>query len=213
MKANRPQLDKALQAPAETRFFLFHGQDEAGSRALAKAIGAAWGEEAERIDLSAAELKADPARLADEAASISMFGGARWILVEPADDGCVAAVEALLDVPAAGNPVALVAGALKPASALLKLALAAPEAVAFASYVPDAREADKLTQEMARELGLRHAARRRPPRRRGLGRQSRDHRAGARPSSRSMSERRPKARARPITTWSTRSARRRTRAI
>ena len=154
MKANRPQLDKALQAPAATRFFLFHGQDEAGSRALAKAVGAALGAEAERIDLSAAELKADPARLADEAASISMFGGARWILVEPADDGCVAAVEALLEVPAAGNPVALVAGALKPASALLKLALAAPAAIAFASYLPDAREADRLAQEMARGMGL-----------------------------------------------------------
>ena len=154
MKANRPQLDKALMAPAETRFFLFHGPDEAGSRVLAKAVGAALGAEAERIDFNSGELKADPARLADEAASISMFGGARWILVEPADDGCVAALGALLDVPAAGNPVALVAGALKPASALLKLALAAPDAVAFASYVPDAREADKLTQEMARELGL-----------------------------------------------------------
>jgi DNA polymerase III subunit delta len=154
MKANRPQLDKAMKAPADIRFFLFHGPDEAGSRALGKAVGAALGEEAERIDLNSGELKADPARLADEAASISMFGGARWILVEPADDGCVGAVEALLEVPAAGNPVALVAGALKPASALLKLALAAPEAVAFASYVPDARETDKLALEMAREMGL-----------------------------------------------------------
>ena len=35
------------------------------------------GAEAERVDLSGAELKADPARLADEAASISLFGGAR----------------------------------------------------------------------------------------------------------------------------------------
>lgn len=154
MKANRAQLDRALKAPAETRFFLFHGPDEAGSRTLAKAIGAALGPEAERIDLSGAELKSDPARLADEAASISMFGGARWILVEPAGDECVAAVEALLEAPAAGNPVALVAGALKPSSALLKLALAAPAAVAFASYVPDAREADRLALEMARSMGL-----------------------------------------------------------
>jgi DNA polymerase-3 subunit delta len=154
MKVNRAQLDKALKAPAETRFFLFHGPDEAGSRALAKAIGAALGAETERIDMAGAELKGDPARLADEAASISMFGGARWILVEPAGDECVAAVEALLEAPAAGNPVALVAGALKPSSALLKLALAAPAAVAFASYVPDAREADRLALDMARSMGL-----------------------------------------------------------
>ena len=95
------------------------------------------GEDAERIDLSGAELKADPARLADEAAAISMFGGARWILVEPAGDEIVPALEALIEAPAAGNPVAVVAGALKPASKLLKLALAAPAALAFASYVPD----------------------------------------------------------------------------
>ena len=48
------------------------------------------GADAERIDLSGAELKADPARLADEAASISLFGGARYILVEPAGDEIIA---------------------------------------------------------------------------------------------------------------------------
>ena len=154
MKANRAQLDKALKAPAELRFFLFHGPDDSGSRALAKALGAATGPEAERIDLPGAELKADPARLADEAASISMFGGARWILVEPAGDETVPALEALLDAPAAGNPVAVLAGALKPASKLLKLALAAPGAIAFASYVPEARDADRLVAELARPIGL-----------------------------------------------------------
>jgi DNA polymerase III subunit delta len=154
VKANRGQIDKALKAPAETRFFLLHGPDDSGSRALAKALGTAMGEEAERIDLSGAELKADPARLADEAASISMFGGARWILVENCGDEIVPALEALLEVPAAGNPVAVVAGALKPASKLLKLALAAPGAIAYASYPPDAREADRLAADMARAEGL-----------------------------------------------------------
>ena len=154
MKANRAQLDKALKAPAETRFFLFHGPDESGSRALVKALADSLGQEAERIDLAAAELRGDPARLADEAASISMFGGSRWILVEPAGDECVEALEALIAAPAAGNPVALVAGGLKPASKLLKLALAAPDAVAFASYVPDARDADRLALDLARGEGL-----------------------------------------------------------
>ena len=154
MKANKSQIDKALKAPAETRFFLLHGPDDSGSRALVKALGAAMGPEAERIDLSGADLKADPARLADEAASISMFGGARWILVESAGDEILPALEALLEAPAAGNPVAVVAGSLKPASKLLKLALAAPNTLAFASYVPDARDADRLAQEMARAEGL-----------------------------------------------------------
>ena len=179
MKANKGQIDKALKAPAETRFFLLHGPDESGSRALAKALGAAMGAEAERVDLTGAELKADPARLADEAASISMFGGARWILVEPAGDEIVPALEALLEAPAAGNPVAVVAGALKPASKLLKLALAAPGALAFASYVPDARDADRLALDMARARGADHPPRRRPPDRRVLRRQPGADRPGA----------------------------------
>jgi DNA polymerase-3 subunit delta len=154
MKANKAQIERALKAPAETRFFLLHGPDEAGSRALAKALGEAMGAQAERVDLAGADLRNDPARLADEAASISMFGDRRWILVEAAGDESVPAMEALLEAPAAGNPVAVVAGALRPASKLLKLALAAPQALAYASYVPDAGDADRLVLDMARAEGL-----------------------------------------------------------
>ncbi len=46
------------------------------------------------------------------------------------------------------------AGALKPTSKLLKLALADATALAFASYVPEGRDADKLVMELAREQGL-----------------------------------------------------------
>jgi len=154
VKANRPQLDRALKSPAETRFFLFHGPDEAGSRALVKALAAAIGAEAERIDLSGADLRGDPARLSDEAASISLFGGARYVVVEPAGDEILLALEALVEAPTAGNPVALVAGALRPTSKLLKLALAAPNAIAFASYVPEGRDADRLVADLARAEGL-----------------------------------------------------------
>ncbi len=84
MKANKAQLDKALKDAAGIRFFLFHGPDEAGSRALAKAMIAALGPDAERVDLTGSELREDPARLADEAASISMFGASRYVIVDPA---------------------------------------------------------------------------------------------------------------------------------
>jgi DNA polymerase-3 subunit delta len=152
VKANKAQIERALKAPSsETRFFLLYGPDESGSRALMKMLGPA---DAERVELSGAELKGDPARLADEAAAISLFGDPRVVIVEPAGDEVLTAVEALLDAPAAGNPVAIVAGALKPTSKLLKLGLSSPAAMAFASYVPDARDAPKLVMEMAREHGL-----------------------------------------------------------
>lgn len=154
MKAARGQIEKALRAPGEWRFFLLYGPDDAGSRALARLAAASAGEGVERIELTGAELRSDPARLSDEAASISLFGGGRYIVVEPAGDECIAAVEALLQAPAAGNPVVLVAGALKPTSKLLKLALAAPAALAHASYTPEGPEMERLVQEMARSEGL-----------------------------------------------------------
>jgi DNA polymerase-3 subunit delta len=154
VKANRPQAERALKSPAETRFFLLHGPDEAGSRSLVKLLAEAMGGDAERVDLSGAELKGDPARLADEAASISLFGGARYIVVEPAGDEVLAAVEALAEARAAGNPVAIVAGALKPTSKLLKLALAHPSALACASYVPEGRDAERMVAEIAQTEGL-----------------------------------------------------------
>jgi DNA polymerase III subunit delta len=154
VKAKRAEIERALRNPADHRVFLLYGPDESGSNALIRLAAAGAGEGAERVELTGAELKADPARLADDAASISLFGGARYIVVQPAGDESVAAVEALLEAPAAGNPVLLVAGALKPASKLLKLALAAPAALAFASYAPEGQEAERLVLDMARSEGL-----------------------------------------------------------
>lgn len=150
---DRVAIERALGRPtAELRLFLLYGPDEAGSRALMKRLQA--GPDAERVDLSGPELKADPARLADEAASISLFGGARYIVVDPAGDEVVPAVEALLEAPTAGNPVVILAGPLKPASKLLKLVTADRRALGFVSYPPNARELPQLVQNLAREQGL-----------------------------------------------------------
>ena len=154
MKVKAAELERALRAPAEPRLFLFFGPDDAGSRTLARRIGAALGDDAERIDFSGSELKLDPARLADEAAAISLFGGARYIVVDPAGDETLAAVEALLEAAAAGNPVALVAGALKPASKLLKLVTAARNAIVFASYAPEGGNAERMVIDLAKAEGL-----------------------------------------------------------
>lgn len=155
MKADkRPAIERALDKP-ELRCFLLYGPDEASSRALADRLGRAVGENAERIDFDGAALAKDTALLADEAASNSLFGGPRWIRVRANGDEVTEAVEALLAAPQAGNPVAIVAGALKPASKLLKLALASKDMLAFASYPPDARDAAPLVQSLAQPLGLR----------------------------------------------------------
>jgi DNA polymerase-3 subunit delta len=160
LKANRGQIEKALDAAGQggstdVRFFLLYGPDEAGSQAIARRLERAMGPQAERIDLDGATLKDDPARLADEAASFSMFGDRRWIRISGMGDESAPALAALLDAPAVGNPVIAVAGALKPTSKLLKLALDHKSALACISYQPDAREAEQIAIGIAREGGLR----------------------------------------------------------
>ena len=156
MKANRAEIERALDAPPQhVRLFLLYGPDEAESRGLAQRLERAMGPEAERVDLDGATLKSDPARLADEAASISLFGDKRHIRLTLSGDECMPAIEALLDGDAAGNPVAAIAGPLRPASALLKRALSDPAVMACISYALDAEKAAPLAAAMAREQGLR----------------------------------------------------------
>ncbi len=158
MKANRGEIERALDSPSDAiRCYLLYGPDEAGSRALADRLGKAMGADAERIDLEGGTLAKDPALLADEAASTSLFGVPRWIRVRAGGDEIADAVEALLKATQAGNPVAIVAGALKPSSKLLKAALASPTVMACASYTPEAREAGRLVSGIADPLGLRVA--------------------------------------------------------
>lgn len=156
MKANEAQARAALDRPSpDIRVYLLFGPDEAGAMALADRLARAKGPDAERIDLDGATLKADPARLADEAASLSLFGGARHIRVTSVGDESVAAVAALLDADRTGDPVVLVAPTLKANSALVKLALASPRALACGCYAPTGRDAEALASNLAREHGLR----------------------------------------------------------
>ncbi|MBK5263717.1 MAG: DNA polymerase III subunit delta [Alphaproteobacteria bacterium] len=156
MKANKGQIERALDAPpADIRLFLLYGPDEAGSRALAKRLERAMGLNAERIDLDGPTLKADPARLADEAASISLFGDARWLRLTLSGEEALPAIEGLLNAAQAGNPVVALAGELRNTSKILKLALDHKAVMACASYVPEGRDAEQLAAAIARELGLR----------------------------------------------------------
>lgn len=149
-------MEKAMDAPSpDVRLFLLYGPDEAGSMALVKRLERAMGDQAERIDLDGATLRGDPARLADEAASLSMFGDRRWIRVSGAGEESVAAVEALLTASQAGNPVVIIAGAIKATSKLAKLCLDHPAALAYASYAPDDKDAVQIVAALARERGLR----------------------------------------------------------
>lgn len=155
MKARRGEIERLIAAPPDgLRLFLFHGPDTAGSAALAARFATAMGPDSERVELAPPVLKSDPARLADEAAALPLFGGKRHILVPGGGDELVEAVSLLLDAPVEGNPAVIVAGALRKGSKLLALAEISPRALAAASYVPEGRDAQNLALELARAGGL-----------------------------------------------------------
>lgn len=154
MKAQRGSIQRAVEQPdPAVRFYLLHGPDESGSRALAERLRKALG--AEKVAVPASAAKADPALLADEAGAISMFGDKRLIWVEPAGDEIATALEALLEAPAVESPVVAIAGALRKTSALLKLAEGHGQALAHASYAPEGREAERMAIDAGRAEGLR----------------------------------------------------------
>ncbi len=156
MKANEARLKAALdKPPADIRLYLLFGPDEAGALALADRLARAMGPEAERIDLDGPTLRGDPARLADEAAALSLFGTARHVRVTAVGEESLAAVTALLEGERAGNPVVMIAPSLKATSKVAKLALDSPAAMALACYVPDAGQLEAIAAQIARDLGLR----------------------------------------------------------
>ena len=154
MKASKASIGRAVDQPdARVRFYLFHGPDDAQSRALGDRLLQALG--ATRFIMNASAVKSDPASLADEAAAMSLFGGKRLIWIEPAGDEIAAGVEALIEATAAESPVVAIAGALRKTSTLLKLAEGSVEAIAFASYVPEGVDAERMVIDVGRRFGLK----------------------------------------------------------
>lgn len=155
----RPDLQRRLAGwdPA-IRLILLSGPDESASRSLALEALKALGDPTDPMaltDFTADELKSDPAKLADEAASVSMFGGRRVIRVTGAADNCAEAVRILLAAPVAGNPVVMLAGDLSKTSSLRKLAEESPQALALHSYPLTGSDLDRWLQAEARSQGLR----------------------------------------------------------
>ncbi len=162
MKVKPPEMARALARPdGAIRFYLLTGPDAAasiaGARALGEAIKAQSSEAPERVDIHSPTLKSDPARLADEAASIALFGGPRYVelSIAGAGDDCVAAVTALLEAPQAGNPVVAIGPAVSARSKLMKLAEGSRLAMATIHYPPEGRELEKVARDIAGPLGLR----------------------------------------------------------
>lgn len=103
--------------------------------------------------LSSADVIDDPARLADEAAAMSLMGGRRVVRVEGAGDAVAGPLGHVLSDPKGDSLIVISAGDLPPRSALRKLVEDAPNALAVPCYEDDARSLEALIRQILQQNG------------------------------------------------------------
>ena len=105
-------------------------------------------------DLNEDTLLADPARLADEAAAISMFGGRRVVRVRGAGNDLADLLESFLDDPKGDALVVIEAGDLAKTGALRKLFDGHKSAAAVQCYPDSARDLGDVLRDALRSEGI-----------------------------------------------------------
>jgi len=144
----------AARAVKDCRIFYFCGPDESGASDAAAKIAGMLGE-AEKVDLSGAELKRDPVRLADEARSVSLFGDRRIIHVRATGDDAHDAVETLLQSPVDGWPVLIVASSATDKSRIARLLESRADALVGMFHPPDLKSVASAIRSSADAMGVR----------------------------------------------------------
>ena len=161
MKLAPPRVGAFLAKPdAAMRAALVYGPDAGLVRERADRIATAICpdlRDAFRVaDLTAAALLADPARLNDEAAALSLVGGRRVVRVREAGDAAGALFERFLADPPPGDSMVVVEGGeLATRSSLRRAFESATIAVAIPCYADGRREIEELVREV---LGARRVA-------------------------------------------------------
>ncbi|MBL8906424.1 MAG: DNA polymerase III subunit delta [Rhizobiales bacterium] len=127
---------------------LIHGPDSGGVRerasAIVRAVAGSLDDAFAVVRLSDEVLAGDPARLADEQASLSLMGGRRVIWITEAGGAFLKAVTPILAGSRPGNLIVAEAGNLQKKSPLRTLFESSGSAVAIACYADGAREIDAL---------------------------------------------------------------------
>ncbi len=154
MKLPPARLAAFLAKPdAALRAALIYGPDAGLVRerfdALSRTIGGDLRDPFRVAELSAASLIADPARLHDETAAMSLTGGRRLVRVRDASDGLAQILSRFLAEPPPGDGfVVIEAGDLGTRSSLRRAFEATPLAVAIPCYADGRRELESLVREV-----------------------------------------------------------------
>lgn len=149
LKAHEVDAFLAKSAPGY-RIFLVYGPDRGLVSERAKLIAAGTkiplDDPFSVIRLDASTINSDPARLADEALTVSMFGGDRLVWVKDAgnEKGLLEALKALTVNALDSVTIIIEADDLKPSSGLRSLCENAQTVMALPCYADDARAIDRL---------------------------------------------------------------------
>jgi len=154
------RLQQALKDGRGPRAVLVFGNDVGGVREMSRRlVRAALGEAAED-DLAVEQLGEevladDPARLADEAQAISMFGSRRVVLVRQAGPAFLKAMKHVAKLPAVEALIIAEAPGLKKDAALARFFAREKDLAAIAVYEDDAGSVQALIDEVMSAHGLR----------------------------------------------------------
>jgi DNA polymerase-3 subunit delta len=144
------------EPPAETRAILLYGPDAGLVGERAKTAASAFTEGSDDpfaiARIEAADIQADPARIADEATSMALFGGQRAIRVRPESQDIAATLSGLVERIAADSLIIVEAGNLAPTSRLRKLFETTASFAAVPCYADTERDLETLIDD---ELGAR----------------------------------------------------------
>jgi DNA polymerase III subunit delta len=144
--------------PRDMRAFLVHGHDEGliheRTRAIVNALLEGDNDPMRLARIDGDVAARDPGALADEAVSISMFGGDKVIWIETQSRDIVAAIEPLVKNPPANCSLVVEAGALKKGAALRTLFEKSDRGASIECYSDDRRSLGPLIETQAREAGL-----------------------------------------------------------
>ena len=159
MKATQANFARlARDAARDAKVFFFCGPDEAGASGAAKAIVDALPDAGERVELSGAQLRAQPSLLGDEARSSSLFGDARHILARVTGDEAHDAVKTLLDTGDMGAgeacPVLIIATAATDKARTAKLLEKRKDALVGMFQLPDLASLAMTVRRMGDAAGV-----------------------------------------------------------
>lgn len=168
MKIAPRSIDAFLRKPGEEIVaVLIYGPDEGLAReraeGLTRVVAGRTDDPFLVTEIAGGDLRADPARLLDEAAALAFGGGRRVVRLRGATDGDTKTLETAIETLGAGDGpvpslIIVEAGELTPRSRLRKLFEDAKAAAALPCYVDDGRALEDVIRESLSVHKLRPSA-------------------------------------------------------